>query len=144
MKNGIDTATTLNEQTNRPKDNRGQYPDTEGPGCQPFRKGEIIGFVRHVNGPAAQARPEFTATQYELEELTRLWVRTLLDLDFYCYSTESSGSSEWREIRYAGRRIGRLQEVLGQDSVDRITEEVTGELGERFQGEAWDDFLVGR
>lgn len=137
------TTTTTCPKTLGEKD-QAEYPDTEGLGCMPFREGERIGFVRQVNGPAAKARPEFAATEYELEELTRMWVRTLLDLDFYCYATQSCGSSEWREMQYAGRRIGRLQKLLGQATVERITEDIVAELGERFNCFVWDAFLTQR
>ena len=116
-----------------------QYPDAER-----LEPNGGVGHVDHVNGPGARARREFIATQYELEELTRMWVRTRLDLAFFFHLYRTSGSREWREAVYADRRTDRLQRILGADIVNRITTEVEQEFRESFGDEEWERFLARR
>lgn len=63
---------------------------------------------------------------------------------YFCFATESSGGTEWRELEYAERRIHRIRGILGEETIDRITTEMVMELGKRFNTNVWQEFLSQR
>ena len=128
----------------KPSDRMNEYPDSEGLGYLRFRDSEVIGLVDHVNGLQAKACPEYTPTRHELQQLAKYWIERILDLDFYWYHTQCTGSSEWREREFAERRLNRLSRVLGRDVVQELEADVCDELRKRFGAESWDSFINQR
>ena len=89
-------------------DSPDKNPDSNGLGYRSLGGSEVVGFVDHVNGGQAVACPEYSPTKHELQQLAKHWIERSLDLDFYWFQTQSTGSSEWREREFAERRLSRL------------------------------------
>jgi len=102
-----------------------------------------IGFVDEISGTGAAECPTFVATHKELLELARYWARELLHCETYCFLYGYSGSSEWRLIEYANRRLERIADILGDDNVKAIFTEVEAEFRTKWGEPAWELYKSG-
>jgi hypothetical protein len=102
-----------------------------------------IGFVDEISGTGAAECPTFVPTHKELLELARYWSRELLHCDTVCFLYGYSGSSEWRLIEYANRRLERIADILGDDNVKAIFTEVENEFRTKWGESAWELYKSG-
>jgi hypothetical protein len=102
-----------------------------------------IGYVGEVNGPGAEEISGFVPTRHESIVIAKHWMRVQLDEEYFCFLTSSSGSSTWRRVAFAGRRIERLAGLLGEQAVTDAWEEVRKEFAEGQDPESVDIFLNG-
>lgn len=75
-----------------------------------------VGYVEEVNGAGAREVPEYIPTRHELLELVKYWETEYVRTRYWCYAYAASGSTEMRLIPYAGRRVDRIIELLGDDA----------------------------
>ena len=101
----------------------------------------VFGKVDEVNGPGAMAVPDFTASRYELIVLLKHWAQIKLDIEFFCFCCECTGSSETRMRCFAGRRVNRIAEALAdEESVEKAWDEAYETYGKQYEGLAWKVF----
>ena len=103
----------------------------------------IVGHVDEVNGAGAVEVPDFVPTRHELIQLVKFWAEVALQIDFECFVTSSSGSTEMRLEPFAWRRINRIAATLGDDEVKKAVDEVYAKFGEKQNKRYWDVFLNG-
>ena len=109
-----DTSVNINENKHS--------PDSEGLGF--YGNGRMtVGYVDEVNGPEAVEMPGFLATKHELIQLVKYWARIRIDIRFDWFANQCVGSSETRLESFAGRRIARIAEVLGNDETSAVVEQ---------------------
>jgi len=103
-----------------------------------------IGAVDEINGPGGE-EVEFPVTRYELEQLAAFWWTERIDHDWDFFVTQSTGSSEWRRSVYIGRRLHRLEEVLGEETMGKVFEKTVARWRERYKvsDEDWRVFAKG-
>jgi len=117
-------------------------PGNEGLGCWGNDK-ITVGHVSEVNGPDSAEMPEFVPTRHELVQLAKYWATLDLDdlFDFFLYG--QTGSSEWRRVAFARRRICRIATVLGEEEVQKAVEEAEKEFSKTIDPRAWAIFKNG-
>ena len=104
----------------------------------------IVGYVEKVNGSGAEEIPDFVPTRHELLALAKYWVQERLTQEFWCFCTQSSGSTEWRLLRYARLRIERITDLIAGEEVDCAINEAIAELGGKYGDSIfWSTFLDG-
>ena len=104
----------------------------------------IIGYVEKVNGSGAEEIPDFVPTRHELLVLAKYWTQERLEQEFWCFCTQSSGSTEWRLSIYAGRRIDRIADLIAEEEVDCAENDAIAELGRKYGDSIfWSTFLDG-
>ena len=104
----------------------------------------IVGYVEKVNGSGAEGIPDFVPTRHELLALAKYWVQERLTQEFWCFCTQSSGSTEWRLLRYARRRVERITDLIAGEEVDCAIEEAIAELGGKYGDDIfWSTFIDG-
>ena len=103
------------------------------------------GFVDEVNGPGAEEIPSFTPTRHELIQLVMFWAETAIDLDYFAFLYESTGSTDIRLRPFASRRINRIVDILGKDEVSRAIDVARAEFKKKrnISDREWDIFLNG-
>jgi hypothetical protein len=114
--------------------------DNEGLGAihaGPF----TVGWVDEVNGPGVEELA-FMPTRHELFQLVKYWVGVALDIEYFWFLYQQTGSSECRRHAFAWRRINRAAQILGEADVSKAIEEVCDELVKE-EGSAWHVFLRG-
>jgi hypothetical protein len=99
-----------------------------------------IGQVDEVNGAGAVEVPEFVPTRHELIQLVKYWTTTLLDMEFFSFVYETSGSREIRLGPFADRRISRIAECLGDALVEQACQEAEDEFAMTVDARAWQVF----
>lgn len=123
-------------------ENHKSSPDSKGLGWwgnQLF----VVGYVEEVNGPGAVEIPGFVATRHELIQLVKYWATVETDLDFYWFVYQCTGSSEIRLRPFAGRRISRIAEALGEEEVAKAVREAHNEFAKGVDPRTWNIFLNG-
>jgi hypothetical protein len=101
-----------------------------------------IGYLDDVNGPGAAEVVGFVPTRHELLELAKYWTNVAVDIEYDWFLYGQVGSSDMRRRPFARRRIGRIQELLG-DAVDKVVGEVYEEYGKKQDPRSWEVFLHG-
>ncbi len=87
--------------------------------------------------------PEFVPTRHELIQLAKDWATLDIDdlFDFFLYG--QTGSSEWRRVAFAHRRIDRIATILGEEEVRKAVEEAEEEFSKTIDPRAWAIFKAG-
>jgi hypothetical protein len=80
-------------------------------------RGVCTGFVDEVNGPGAEECSAFVPTRNELLQLVKYWAKIAIDIDYFWFCYEQSGSREIRLEPFAWRRINRIAALLGNEVV---------------------------
>ena len=88
----------------------------------------IVGYVEKVNGSGAEEIPDFVPTRHELLVLAKYWTQERLEQEFWCFCTQSSGSTEWRLLTYARLRIERIADLIAEEEVDCAINDAIAEL----------------
>jgi hypothetical protein len=117
-------------------------PDSEGLGCS-GNEWLTIGYVSEVNGADSGEMPEFVPTRHELIQLVKYWVTLDLDHQFEFFLYGQTGSSEWRRVAFAHRRIGRIATMLGDQEFRNAVEEAEAEFSKPIDPKAWAIFKGG-
>jgi hypothetical protein len=117
------------------EDNQGLQPLVGG--------GSRIGYVDEVNGAGADEMPAFVPTRHELTELLKYWEQVWVDNQFFMCWTQHSGGTERRQTAFADRRIGRIADVLGEDTTQAITYDVREKFGRTCDRRIWNCFRKG-
>jgi hypothetical protein len=87
----------------------------------------IVGSVNAINGEDGKKLPEFVVTRQELKQLAGYWMQERIDHDFDWFAYQCTGSSEWRWSAYTNRRLNRLAEILGEETMGAVQAEFTGD-----------------
>ena len=104
----------------------------------------IIGYVEKINGSGAEEIPDFVPTRHELLVLAKYWTQERLDQEFWCFCTQSSGSTEWRLWKYARLRIDRIADLIAEEEVDCAINDAIAELGGKYGDDIfWSTFIDG-
>ena len=104
----------------------------------------IFGYVEKVNGSGAEEIPAFVPTRHELLALAKYWIQELLAQEFWCFCTQSSGSTEWRLLKYARLRIERIADLIAEEEVDCAINDAIAEMGGKYGDSIfWSTFLDG-
>lgn len=130
------THTTINMNDNK------RSPDSEGLGIYGNDK-FTLGYVDEVNGPGAVEMPGFVVTKHELVQLVKYWASTRIDIRFDWFVDQCVGSSETRLESFAGRRIARIAEVLGEDETSAAVQQAYAEYAKNIDPRIWKVFLNG-
>ena len=101
-----------------------------------------IAAVEEVNGTGAAEVVGFVPTRHELLELARYWAKVAVDIEYLWFLYQQVGSSDLRRQPFAWSRVGRIQELLGDD-VSKIVDKVYEEYGRKQEPKYWDVFLNG-
>jgi hypothetical protein len=97
-------------------------------GLEPLRGGRVvIGCVDEVNGRDSIEHPEYHPSRYELMILARHWSKEYLELSWFCWFHETSGSDLYRRSIYYQRRLDRLENILGKEEMAQIVKSVEDE-----------------
>ncbi len=100
-----------------------------------------IGYVDEVNGPGAIAVPEFTVSRHELLVLLKYWAEIEVDNSFFPFCCQQSGSDWSRKRAFAGKRVYRIAEALGDDKlVKEALDQVHEAYAKEQDGLAWKVF----
>jgi hypothetical protein len=119
-------------------------PNADNVFLEPWAAGPLtIGSVDGVNGPGAQEIPEFNATRHELLVLVKHYEEKALDHEYFCFLYATYGSDWEREIYFARRRIARIVDLLGEDTVRSVVSEVATEFAKKENPRAWQIFCHG-
>ena len=102
----------------------------------------IVGHVWEVNGAGAQEFSDFHPTKHELITLAKYWAEIAIDIEYFWFLFQQSGSSDIRRHPFAWARVGRIRDLLGQE-VDAAVDEVYRTFGAKQDKEAWGIFLHG-
>ena len=100
-----------------------------------------IGFVDEVNGPGAEEIHGFVPTRHELIQIVKYWAYVELELTHLMHVSQQTGSDWLRKTSFAGRRIGRIERILGGDEVEKAVVEVYGEFLKKHYKEIWNVFV---
>ena len=117
-------------------------PDSEGLGF--YGNGRLtVGYVDEVNGFGSVEMPGVVATKHELVQLVKYWASIRIDIRFDWFAHQCVGSSETRLESFAGRRIARIAEVLGNDETSAAVQQAYAEYAKSVDPRIWDVFLNG-
>lgn len=107
--------------------------------------GCIVGYVDEINGRGAEEVAGFLPTRHELIMLVKYWAERILDDEYFYFLYAQTGSTETRRLPFAGRRIKRIQELLGAEDVSKAVEEAHEEYKykNRIDPEEWRIFTSG-
>lgn len=100
----------------------------------PLNNGNVvIGYVPEIHGEDAAGCPGYVPTRHELRQLARYWAGVGLDFRLDCCFLQMVCGTGSRRAAYAGTRLSRMAEVIGEDAVrqeeDAAAEEVRRRLG---------------
>ena len=101
------------------------------------------GFVDEFNGPGAEEIRDFTPTRHELIQLVKYWAEVEIDLSYFMFVHNTTGSDWLRKRSFAGHRIGRIAKIIGKDEVNKAVDEVYAKFGEKQDKRYWDIFTSG-
>ena len=108
--------------------------------------GFTIGHVDEVNGRGAEEIQGFIATRHELIQLAKYWAKKAIDIEYFWFLYEQTGSSDRRIRAFAWRRVSRIAELVGKE-VNEAVKQAYDEFGEGFKSaegkRAWNIFLNG-
>jgi hypothetical protein len=134
-------STTAEELTNKNAPHT-VNPDSEGLGWYGNDR-IVIGCVDEVNGPGSVEVPGYPTTRHELIQLVKYWATVRIDLDFSYFVDGQTGSSEIRLGPFAGRRIARIAEAIGQEEIAKAVNEAYDEFGKGCDPRTWRVFRTG-
>ena len=118
-----------------------ELPDNED--LEPIvTKNMLIGCYSEINGSDAVACPEHVPTRHELLRLAHYWYDRIVSIQTTWFYAQQTGSYESRMLAYAGRRLDRIAEVIGQETVDKVVAEVAADYQKRM-GADWEVFIHG-
>ena len=121
-----------------------EFPDTEGIGYHRFGRDNWIGYIENVNGPGARGCWEFQATHHEMKIIAKHWYRQLTEIDLFWFQHQTSGSTEWRSVEYAKRRIQRIRYWIGDAPILEAVYEVDAEFRQELGDAEWKRFKAQR
>jgi hypothetical protein len=124
---------------------KGSNRDTEGLGAMAIAGGGlIIGSVDAINGQDGE-EVEFPVTRHELRALAAYWWTERLDHDFDWFVYQQTGSSEWRWSVYITRRLNRLDQILGEEAMDKAFDGAAARIRKlrNISEEEWKVFTEG-
>lgn len=101
-----------------------------------------LGAIDEVNGPGATEVAEYVPTRHELLELARYWAKYAVSIEYAWFANQQGSSSEWRQRRFAWRRVDRIRNLLGAE-VDKVLGEVYEHHGNIVGKKNWNAFLRG-
>jgi len=101
------------------------------------------GFVDEVNGPGAEEIQGFVPTRHELIQIVKYWAYVELDLTHLMHVYQQTGSDWLRKTSFAGRRVGRISRILGDDEVKKAVDEVYAEFIKKMDKRLWNVFVNG-
>jgi hypothetical protein len=102
----------------------------------------LVGYLDEVNGPGAAEVAGFVPTRHELLELARYWTNVAVEIEYDWFLFDQVGSSDIRRQPFAWRRVGRIQELLG-DEVCNVVDQVYEEYGKKQKPRYWEAFRHG-
>jgi hypothetical protein len=122
----------------------GSNPDIQSLGTMPCGR-FTVGYVDAISGEDVIEGPTFLVTQYELKQLVLHWMTERLEMDFDYFLHQTGSGSGWRWSKYTTRRLDRLQDILGQESMDALWEEASTAFRKRAKltDEDWRIFRTG-
>jgi hypothetical protein len=106
-------------------------------------RGLTIGCVEEVNGRGAEEVRNFVPTRHELIQLVKYWAKIGIDIDYFWFCYQQTGSTEMRRGPYAWRRVKRIADILGVEVVKEAIDEACEEYGKDQDPRAWNIFLNG-
>jgi hypothetical protein len=106
-------------------------------------RGFTVGGVDEVNGHGAEEIHGFSPTRHELIQLVKHWATVVVEIEYFWFCFQQTGSSEIRLRPFAWRRISRIAEALGQEVVDKAVAEAIEEYGKGQDARAWQVFRRG-
>ena len=87
---------------------------------------------------------EFSPTSEELLQIVKYWTTEVLKVEYLDHFLIGMHEGrDWKLYYLAIRRISRITELLGQETVDQAIEEVYIEIGEKQDERIWNTFLFG-
>ncbi len=92
------------------------------------------GFVDEVNGLGAEEIRDFIPTRHELIQLVKYWAEVEIDLSYFMFVYNQTGSDWLRKTSFAGRRIGRIARLMGDDEVKKAIDELKAKLCKESKG----------
>jgi hypothetical protein len=125
------------------RDFRSDEPDTQDIGS--FNAGNMVfGSVDEVNGPGSVQVPDFNVSKFELGLLARHWAEVYLDHDLFWVVHRSTGSSNWRTLEYAVRRLTRIAELAGEELVRTEANAAATAINKQCGDDEWFEYLRGK
>lgn len=105
--------------------------------------GLTIGYVEEVNGPGAEEVQGFLPTRHELMQLAKYWAKVEIDINYFYFCYQQTGSTEIRRGPFARRRVARIADVLGEEVVKKAVDDAYVEYGKDQDPRTWNTFLSG-
>ena len=102
-----------------------------------------IGYLDDINGSGAEEMEGFLPTQHELIQLAKYWAKVAIDIEYFWFCYQQTGSTEIRRGPFARRRVARIAHLLGEDVVNKAKEEAYEEYGKDQDPRIWNVFLNG-
>jgi hypothetical protein len=102
-----------------------------------------VGYVDEINGPGAEEILGFVPTRHELIHLAKYWAKVGINIDYFWFCYQQTGSSEMRRGRFAWRRVDRIADVLGDEVVKAAVDKAYEEYGKDQDPRTWNIFLNG-
>ena len=96
-----------------------------------------------VDGLGVEEIRVFIPTRNELIQLVKYWAEVKIDLNYFMFLYQQTGSDWRRETSFAGFRIGRIAKIIGEDEVNKAIDEAYTEFGEKQDKRYWDIYLNG-
>lgn len=127
----------MKRELQRNGDHQGLHPciGLDGSGCS---------FVDEVNGRDSQLLTDFIPTRQEIEVIAAHWANVRLDLELFYWEFQTTGSTEWRMMEFANRRLHRARQILGDESYDRVWQQVECEAQQSLGSDVWQSFCEWR
>lgn len=102
-----------------------------------------VGYVDEVNGPGAKECPDYVPTQHELRELAKYWMREKLSAESSMFLDDQIGSDEMRISSFANRRLCRIEQIISEETINKVFGEVEEEMRKHWGDELWEIFKTG-
>ena len=102
-----------------------------------------IGIVDMIVGDGGLEMPGFVATKNEILQLAQYWATKIINLDFLLFLYGCSGSSEWRTVAVANRRLDRISTLIGEEEVTKAWREAEQAFATGVDQQAWKIFTEG-
>ena len=101
----------------------------------------IFGYMDEVNGTVAVEVSGFIPTRQELIQLVKYWAKMKIDVEYFMYVHQQTGSDLLSEKSFAEYRIGRIAKILGDDEANKAVQEAYTEFGGDQDKQLWDKFM---
>jgi hypothetical protein len=99
--------------------------------------GWSVGWQPELHGPLGQSVDGYRATVFELQQMARYWYREWWGIRLWEIYSQQTGSYEIRMRPYAGRRLDRICEAIGEKAFREVTDEVDAETRKQIGEEDW-------